>query len=205
MHQAWEMQHDYEKRVQGLIEALKSTQTKWARSSFTGGYADSIRQLREFESYKSTTKRGWVAERRELDTLLGNIQTKLKTYNLRPYNPPAGLTLEDLAKAWEGLISTEANRKRAITASIRAIKDSLRKKFADAANQFAKHLTEISQAIASLSGDLEQQLDTTNQLIEQHEGLKQKLAEVDALNKDCEEANIEDNEYVFLNNFWVLF
>jgi hypothetical protein len=194
MHQAWEMQHDYEKRVQALIEAVKNIQTKWARASFTGGYADSIRQLREFESYKSTTKRGWIAERRELDTLLGNIQTKLKTYNLRPYTPPAGLTLEELAKTWEELITTEARRKRSITASIRDIKDNLRKTYADAANQLAQDLTLISQAIASLSGELEQQLDTTNQLITQHDSLKHKLGEIEKLNKDCEEANIEDNE-----------
>ena len=194
MHQALEMQHDYEKRVQALIEAVKNIQTKWARASFTGGYADSIGQLREFESYKSTTKRGWIAERRELDTLLGNIQTKLKTYNLRPYNPPAGLTLEELAKTWEELITTEARRKRSITASIRDIKDNLRKTYAEAANQLAQDLTLISQAIASLSGELEQQLDTTNQLITQHDSLKHKLGEIEKLNKDCEEANIEDNE-----------
>jgi hypothetical protein len=34
-----------------------------------------------------------MAEKRKLDTLLGNIQTKLKTYNLPDYNPPEGLTL----------------------------------------------------------------------------------------------------------------
>ena len=35
------------------------------------------------------------------------------------------------------------------------IKDSLRKKYADAANAFAAELTSVSKAIASLDGDLE--------------------------------------------------
>lgn len=54
---------------------------------------DAKNKAAEFASYKNTTKREWISEKRDLDTLLGNIQTKLKTYNLRPYHPPDGHTL----------------------------------------------------------------------------------------------------------------
>lgn len=76
MHQAWEMQHDYETRVTALLGAVQGIQSTWAKSGFAG-YSDAIRQLREFETYKSTTKRGWIAERRELDgvrVLLGDFR-----------------------------------------------------------------------------------------------------------------------------------
>lgn len=60
----------------------------------TDSYQDTKQKGLEFATYKSTQKREWVSERRDLDTLLGNIQTKLKTYNLKPYFPPEGLTLK---------------------------------------------------------------------------------------------------------------
>ena len=72
MHSAWEMQHDYEERVKALIAEVQRIQTFWTRSSFAG-YADAIRQLREFETYKGTTKRGWIAERRELDNVISFV------------------------------------------------------------------------------------------------------------------------------------
>ena len=62
------MQHDYELRVSALIQQLSNMQSAWAKSSVSG-YADAIRQLRDFESYKSTLKRTWIAERRDLDTV----------------------------------------------------------------------------------------------------------------------------------------
>lgn len=48
----------------------------------------------EFNTYKQTLKRDWVTEKQDLASLFGNVQTKLKTYNLRPYLPPPGLDLE---------------------------------------------------------------------------------------------------------------
>ena len=69
MEQAWEMEHDYEKRVQKLSNEVGSISKTWNASTFNG-YADTIRQLREFESYKGTTKRVWISERRELDTVI---------------------------------------------------------------------------------------------------------------------------------------
>jgi hypothetical protein len=68
MQQAWEMEHDYEKRVQSLKTQVENMTQVWKRATFNG-YADAIKQLKEFESYKATTKRTWIAERRELDTV----------------------------------------------------------------------------------------------------------------------------------------
>ncbi|KAI8914816.1 calponin homology domain-containing protein [Powellomyces hirtus] len=190
IQQAWEMQNDYEERVRTLMSDIGGMQTTWVRSSF-GGYTDARRQLHEFETYKNTTKRGWVAERRELDSLLGNIQTKLKTYNLRPYTPPAGLTLQDLSATWEALVNVEGERKRNISAYIRDMKESLKKKYANAANQFQDNLNQISLALVDLEGDLQNQLDTVQDLVLRLEPLKNELHHIEKLNTDCTEANIE--------------
>ncbi|KAJ3035823.1 hypothetical protein HDV00_003358 [Rhizophlyctis rosea] len=194
VQQAWEMQNDYERKARKFIGDTGSMQGVWSQSQFNG-YLDAIRQLREFEQYKSTTKRGWVQERRELDSLLGNIQTKLKTYNLRPYHPPAGLAIADLENAWAQLIDVEAARKRGLTAYIRDIKDELRKKYADAANGFQASLNSISHDLASLEGDLDAQLETVQGLILKLEPQNAKLKEIERLDAQCREANIDDNEY----------
>lgn len=89
----WEMQHDYEARTSNLINNINSTVNNWDAVSFNGTYEDAKHQMGEFIHFKNTSKREWVAEKRELDTLLGNIQTKLKTYNLTPYSPPQKLSL----------------------------------------------------------------------------------------------------------------
>lgn len=76
------------------MQAIDNKKSDWENSKFRGDYADAKRQSGEFINYKTSLKRTWVAEKRDLDTLLGNIQTKLKTYDLKPYHPPHGLSLK---------------------------------------------------------------------------------------------------------------
>jgi hypothetical protein len=74
--------------------AIENRKKAWITSTFRGDYADAKRQSNEFVNYKTSLKRTWVAEKRAVSTLLGNIQTKLRTYDLKPYHPPPGLTLQ---------------------------------------------------------------------------------------------------------------
>lgn len=76
------------------MQAIDNKKSEWESSTFRGDYADAKRQSIEFINYKTSLKRTWVADKRDIDTLLGNIQTKLKTYELKPYHPPPGLTLQ---------------------------------------------------------------------------------------------------------------
>jgi hypothetical protein len=62
------MQNDYEQRTQALISDLAQIQKTWGDSGHNG-YADAKKQLFDFETYKATTKRSWVTEKRELDTV----------------------------------------------------------------------------------------------------------------------------------------
>ncbi|KAJ3353955.1 hypothetical protein HDU91_005831 [Kappamyces sp. JEL0680] len=198
LQSAWDMQHDYEKRARVLISNIRYIQESWSQATFSG-YADAKQQLIEFETYKGTTKRSWVAEKKELDALLGNIQTKLKTYNLRAYVPPQELSIENLNINWKGLLQAEATRKRNITIFIRDSKDRLRKQFATAANAFQDSLTAISLGLSSLEGELENQLATTQNLALQTEPLKEQLQLLSQLDKECVVANIEDNEFTIFS------
>jgi Calponin homology (CH) domain len=196
--QVWDMQNDYERRVRVLLGDVSCILSQWNRSKTTG-LADARNQLKEFESYKGTTKREWIAERHELDTLLGNIQTKLKTYNLRSYTPPAGLTLSDLKSAWEGLVSSEASRKLGLTKFIRETKDTIRKEYAHAANSFNEVLSALSVGLSQVSGELNDQLSNTKALQAKAAPLKKQIEHLQALDAHCIEANIEDNEFTIFS------
>lgn len=91
LQQTFEMQNDYEQRAQVLIDSIHTISRTWAEHSFDGTYADAKTQSNDFAQYKVTSKRQWVAEKFDLDALLGNIQTKCKTYNLAIYEAPEGL------------------------------------------------------------------------------------------------------------------
>jgi len=119
MSGAWEMQSAYERRMAALLKDIREQVAEWQRATFQGTYADAKLQANEFAAYKRGKKREWVAEKSDLATLLGNIKTKLGTYRLRPYEPPAELRLEVTEQEWASLSKTEMTRAQLINETIR--------------------------------------------------------------------------------------
>lgn len=195
MQGAWEMQSAYERRMRALIKTILGQIEQWKQSKFEGTYADAKAQAMEFSSYKRGNKREWVAEKSELATLLGNIKTKLGTYRLRPYDPPADLSLEVLERNWTDLSSTEMKRAQLINETIRDIKNALRKSFADKANDFAMALNTMQLAISGLDGDVEDQLHHVRKLSDNLPPLDRYLDTIASLDEKCQEANIEENDF----------
>ena len=126
LQSAWSMQHDYEKRMNSLTKAIKAIKRTWTQSKFTGVYSDAKEQSVAFASYKNGMKRQWIREKLALESLLGNIQTKLKTYNLKSYTPPKGCTLTELETCWQDLLKDEAKRSQLINSKIREYVMSVR-------------------------------------------------------------------------------
>ncbi|KAI5365275.1 Putative actinin-type actin-binding domain, calponin domain, EF-hand domain, EF-hand domain pair [Septoria linicola] len=195
MQGAWEMQNNYERRMRALLASIARQREDWEKAKFDGTYADAKEQSRRFTSYKQKGKREWVAEKSELAGMLGNIKTKLNTYRLRPYQPPAELSLEALDDAWNVLMEAERTRSQVINNTIRDIKNNLRRSFADKANDFALALKTISVSISGLEGDVEDQLEHTSQISKNLPPLDQYLDIIASLDNQCVEANIEENDY----------
>ena len=191
----WQMQHDYESRVTKFIEEIGQVAESWTRCEFDGTYSDAKQQLNEFNKFKLEQKRVWIAEKRDLDTLLSNITTKLRTYNLKPYSPPKGLELQDINAKWQEYVDCEYARRKAIGTQIREIKEKLRVEFSEAANEFERELSQISLALGSLDGDLDAQLERSQQIAQQFESICSKVDVLQNVSARCEEANIEDNDY----------
>ncbi|KAH0586403.1 hypothetical protein H2248_007639 [Termitomyces sp. 'cryptogamus'] len=195
MQSVWVSRNDYERRIRILLSALSGTQSQWADTPFSGTYTDAKELSMDFATYKQTTKRAWVTERQDLATLFGNVQTKLKTYGLRDYVPPSGLALSDLDEAWKRLLAAEATRSRAINAQIREIKESLRKQFADLANDFERRLHAISNKLTAIEGTLESQQQQVQEIQTRLPALKGVLANVASVEAECAAANVEENDY----------
>lgn len=196
MQSAWMMQNDYERRAKELLHAMIEVQNAWTAATFAGTYADARLQLKSFNEYKAGSKRIWVQERTDLGALLSNIQTKLKTYHLREWLPLEGLRQGDLDSAWALLTKSEASRSRRINAEIRNAKDSLRVRFANLANAFEQNLRNITTEIVSLSGDLSEQLvnvqKSQSELVPLQNDILLELRETD---RECQEANVEENDH----------
>lgn len=111
--------NDFEKRMAALLAALAKQRQGWTAAEQPKSYPDAISQLSQFADYKKTSKRTWVRERQELAQLYSNIQTKLRTYSLRSWEPVEGLRLEDLEASWAELMTAEVARSRVINARIR--------------------------------------------------------------------------------------
>lgn len=195
MHGAWDMQSGYERRMRELLRLIRGQQESWKNATFEGTYKDAKEQAHQFSQYKRNDKRQWVAEKSDLAALLGNIKTKLSTYRLRSYEPPEELSLETCDKEWEQLTRDEHIRSQLINETIRDIKNSLRKSFADKANDFALTLKTLSLAISGLDGDVEDQLEHVKKLngnLPPLDAFLETIAEVD---EQCTEANIEENDF----------
>lgn len=195
MHGAWEMQNSYERRMKELLRLIRAQRESWKNASFEGTYKDVKEQAHQFSLYKRNEKRQWVAEKSDLTALLGNIKTKLGTYRLRAYEPPKELSLETCDQEWECLTRDEHQRSQLINETIRDIKNSLRRSFADKANDFALTLKTLSLAISGLDGDVADQLEHVKKLNDNLPPLDAFLDTITDLDEQCAEANIEENDF----------
>ncbi|KAI9624617.1 hypothetical protein KEM48_008790 [Puccinia striiformis f. sp. tritici PST-130] len=192
----WTSMNDYERRVTELMEEIRSTIGSRLTSPLPFTYPLIKELAADFQKYKQTTKRDWVAQKNEVAGLLGNIVTKLRTYNLRTYVPPDGLKLTDLESFWKELLVTEAKRSRSINASIQEIKEGLRVRFADLANAFEHELHQYALELAALTGPLDEQLARAKEIQNTlGEEFSASLSRVKQAELDCLEANVEENDY----------
>jgi Ca2+-binding EF-hand superfamily protein len=195
MQGAWEMENTFEQRMRALLKQIAQQRQEWEEAKFDGTYTDAKNQSSILTKYKRNAKRLWVAEKTDLVNLLGNIKTKLSTYRLNPYEPPAELSLEVLDRAWAGLMTAERKQSQLINETIRDVKDKLRRDFADKANGLALALSTLSTSISGLDGDLEDQLKHTRQLNNNLPPLNEYLQIILKVDEDCMEANIEENDF----------
>ncbi|BFZ54058.1 alpha-actinin [Savitreella phatthalungensis] len=192
VHSAWVMQVEYERRMAHLYSSIEKIKQEWAAMLLPDRYDDAKALSIRFSSFKKVDKRAWVREKSSLESLFGNIQTKLQTYQLRPWQPRDGMCLGDLETCWRALLEAEAKAATKINHRIYTIKENLRISFAAKTNDFAHMLSVLSNHLSNLDGELEEQQAAVQNLAEHLEPLHIVLEEISAVSKECERANVEE-------------
>ncbi|KAL8283147.1 hypothetical protein RQP46_005925 [Phenoliferia psychrophenolica] len=187
--------HDYERRATAIMDAVANLLNDWLANPPRPPYA-ALKELQaSFSEHKKTTKREWVKERGDVTALLGHIQTKLRTYGMRGYEPQEGVRLVDLDERWALLLEGEADRSRTLNAEIRRLKEELRVEFAELANAFQAHLQSLSSTLAAISGPLESQSEVVTTLQTDLASLSDALVPIARAERACVECNVEENDY----------
>ncbi|CAG8620696.1 3262_t:CDS:2, partial [Acaulospora colombiana] len=127
------------------------------------------------------TERDWVTERQDLSNLICNLPNQA------------------LESQWEALLAAEAKRSRQINAEIRSIKDRLQRRFAELADSFEERLRQFSSDLAAIEGPLEAQKTQVNAMSEELKPFSQLLEALAAAEKDCLDANVEENDYTIFS------
>lgn len=70
---------------------IRATLASWQGQPLSAVYSSALEERNGFFKVHRANKREWTKERSQLETLLGNVVTKLKTYSMAPYYPPEGL------------------------------------------------------------------------------------------------------------------
>ncbi|KAG8951155.1 hypothetical protein FRC03_012625 [Tulasnella sp. 419] len=215
MQSVWLSKNDYERRMRELIAAINQMLQKWTETDLSSpvqssssdpnsdaNFSPALRtyialkdHAAEFITYKNSTKREWVMEKSDLAMLFGNIQTKLKTYGLRAYTPPDGLSQVDMDKKWTELLRAEATRSRTMNAQIGDVKETLRRKFASLANDFEQKLRDITSQISALDGPLEDQQQAIESIERNLGPLRETFGGIITADEECRLANIEENDH----------
>eukprot|EP01116_Phalansterium_solitarium_P007034 TRINITY_DN194_c0_g1_i4.p1 TRINITY_DN194_c0_g1~~TRINITY_DN194_c0_g1_i4.p1 ORF type:complete len:632 (+),score=275.46 TRINITY_DN194_c0_g1_i4:110-2005(+) len=196
-----DMRHDYEERARRLIDAMGAKGVEFGQSPLGTDYVSAKQFISEFITYKTTTKREFVAEQAELATLFGNIQSRLRALGQALYEPPAGLTTADIDAAVDQLVSAERSRRAALNNNLRTILEALRRAFAELATPLADKLAAKKTVLSQFS---DEPLDLQKQLFTQHRdelaSYADELGPIEAAEQACIAANIEENEFTDLTH-----
>jgi len=191
----FDLQHDYEERTRALKNKVTSKSSELESAGLGDDYVTSKNLISEFRQYRKTEKREWVQEQEDLQSLFNIIQAKLKTHRRPAYTPPEGLAVDDVENDMNNLNHAESQRRSALNAQLRAVLDQLRTNFADKANAFADKLATLKKAVsANADGELSDRLSAAQSNQSELANLANDLPAIEAAEKACDDANIEENE-----------
>ncbi|GAA5962747.1 hypothetical protein JCM21900_001185 [Sporobolomyces salmonicolor] len=185
--------HDYERRVTALLSAISAhLETLHALPAPTSSSYQTLRSLlAAFTSpYLTTTRRVWLREKEDTAALLGNVQTKLKTYGLKGYEPVEGFRIEDVDHKWTELELAEQAQLRDLSRAIRRIQQTARQRFLERGLKLASELRAAERELAAISGPLESQAPLARSLQSRLPVLEASLEALEAAEQACTDCDV---------------
>ncbi|OMJ25164.1 Alpha-actinin-like protein 1 [Smittium culicis] len=193
----YEMRHNYENRASDLVSDISCVIEKWSHFDFQtqlSEYSTAKNELDLFNNFKLKEKRELLMEKQDLSNLLNDIQTRLATYHIQPYQPPSGLLPSEIEKLWSSLNDLEISFRTKLLTKIDSIKKSYCKEFADEASKLHSSLAQIEQSL-TVHASLSELLFATKLLHDQLLALGASLSNLESLFQKCIQVGIEENEY----------
>ena len=183
--------HDYERRMNALLDTIQERLTELEAPL---SEARTYPTLVAARARLAGPRKQLSGERLAVAALLRNVQTKLKTYGLRGYDPPEGLTIDNLTVAWSVWVEAEQARKRELTARIIQIQDDLRARMAKLANQVDATLELATSDLGMIEGTLADQLVAARAIEERlvDPELVDDLARLSQVEGECLACEVDD-------------
>jgi actinin alpha len=168
------LKNDYLSRAQKLANWIQTTTNSLDERNFPNSLEGVVEQISELKGFKTNDKPPKYNEKVELDALSSGLNTKLAVNKRPPFNPPAGLSTQDLESLWQVLEKAEHNRDQALREELRRqkkIKDLLRK------------FNQLAGKLESWAGDRETSL-TSSDLGDSVSAVLAKLKNLDAFESE---------------------
>jgi len=156
---------------------------------------NSIEEIRILRQAHQQFKDSLSAAERDFQALV-ELDRQIKSYGVGP-NPYTWFTMQAMEETWNNLqrIIQDRDNELEKEQARQNENDELRRKFAEAANQFHKWLTDTRSAMMECTGTLKEQLEATRQTAADVRSQRAQLKKLEDLGQMMEERLILDNRY----------
>jgi len=100
-------QEEYERRSRALLEWIKEQERRFGDRKFGETLSEAQAAQAELRKFVVDQRPSQEGEKMDVESLLAEIQTELKVNNRATYNPPSGLTPEDIQAAFDSLTKSQ--------------------------------------------------------------------------------------------------
>jgi Ca2+-binding EF-hand superfamily protein len=188
-----EMEQQYVNDTQQLLQWVQQQTETLGDRTFPENYDEVKALIQAHKDYKVHTKPKYNENRLDNETLLNNIQTKLRTNKRRSWDVPSEYANEAVDQSWYSLGQAENARGKALRDHLAKLKDGMKRDFAEKAQNFNNYLDSVKQDLNQEKGEsLQEQIDSISQKADEINN-NNEVAELENLYKALEAAGIEDD------------
>ncbi|KAJ9111479.1 hypothetical protein QFC22_006506 [Naganishia vaughanmartiniae] len=184
-------QQDYVAQAKHLRTEVQSYIRNWAAKALSNDLYQLEKEMSALYSWKTEVKRPAAREKAKAVALFGNIQTRLSENRLRSWEPPSGLSSEDLDNDWRDLLKAETSYMRKLDAHYKQLKQAMKEEYGSVASALIQRVQRLNTQIAHMSGSLQEQKALAQRISLEVGTIKQDVAAAAGLSNRCTEAKID--------------
>ncbi|KAJ9094079.1 hypothetical protein QFC21_006180 [Naganishia friedmannii] len=184
-------QQDYVAQAKHLRSEVESYIRAWAAKELSSDLLQLEHEMSALYCWKTEVKRPAAREKAKAVALFGNIQTRLSENRLKSWEPPLGLSSEDLENDWRDLLKAETSYMRKLDAHYRQLKQAMKEEYASVASALIQRIQRLNTQIAHMSGSLQEQKALAQSISTEVGSIKRDVAAAAGLSNRCTDAKID--------------